>query len=459
MGSLWSLPVVPLLIALNAFFVAAEYAVVAAREAHIQRLRDSGRKRASAALARLKAEPADAIGAIQVCITLTNLMLGYFGEPAMTALLINFVGPLANVVPDAVFRGGSLVLSFLVVTHLTVVFSELLPKALTLRYVETVARFTAAPVVGILTIARPLVWLMNATANLVTRPLGLGRVQDADENAGPSIDEIRLLTSQAAAAGELSPRERSLILNGLALGRRSAREIMVPRMRVAFLDLKKSMDDNRRVMNEYLYSRLPLCDGGFDKVIGLVPTKEFLSAFHAEGDSSVLQLIARPAVFAPETATLDKLLVMFDEHRTQQIFIVDEHGGVEGIVTLRDVLDELVGQPLARPEGERIVVPGETPIHDLAEMLGRPGWASGEAVVTVGGLVSARLGRIPRSGEELLVDGVNLKVVESDGRAARRIAVVPVEPGSGSDGGGNRIEPPTKAKPMGGAVDGAPALV
>ena len=431
--NLWQLLAVPFLIGLNAFFVAGEYALVAIRPAQLERMRVAGRRRTVAAVTLLKANPADAIGAIQVCITLTNLLIGWIGEPAMSSVLVRLLGPLSRVMPDRAFTVLSVGLSFIVVTLLTVVFSELLPKALTLRYAEAFATLTAVPVVGVRAAVKPLVWVMNGLANLVTRPLGLGSIEEVEQEQ-VTPDEVRLLASRAADQGTLTGRERSLILNSLALGRRTARQIMVPRVRVAYLDLKRSMDENRAVMNEYLYSRLPLCDGGMDNVIGVVPTKEFLAAYHAEGDTSVLQLIAHPPVFAPDSIPLDNLLLVFDEKRTHFAILVDEHGGVEGIVTLTDVVDELIGEPkragdpamlgtAPAADGGMIVVDAELPIHDLATRLGRDGWGGDDGVVTVGGLVAARLGRIPERGDEVSVDSVMLKVVDADPRAARRVEV------------------------------------
>jgi putative hemolysin len=187
------------------------------------------------------------------------------------------------------------------------------------------------------------------------------------------------------------------------------------------------MNENRSVMNEHLYSRLPLCDGGMDRVIGVVHTKEFLSAYNAEGDSSVLGLIARPPLFAPESIALDQLLVLFDRKKAQMAFLVDEHGGVEGLVTLRDVVDELVGEPLEIGGAEtldgRLELAGETPLHETREALGKPDWGADETVLTIGGLIASRLGRIPRPGEEVEVEGVNIRVVESDARAVRKVSV------------------------------------
>lgn len=424
-----ALMAVPCLIAMNAFFVAAEYALVASRPVTIEQLGKMGRRRTADALLLLKSQPAAAIGAIQVCITVTNLLLGRYGEPAMTKLLSTLLGPAAGLLSERVFMGISQILSFLVVTLLTVVFSELLPKALTLRFVPPVATLTAVPMLGILAVVRPLVWVMNKTANLLTMPLGLGKVEDMEGAPVHSADEIRVMARQAAEEGALTVQERSLILNTLSLGRRRAKQIMVPRVRVAYVDLRRSMEENRAVMNEHLYSRLPLCDGGMDNIIGVVPTKEFLSAFNAEGDSSVLGLIARPAVFAPESISLDQLLILFDQKKTQLAFIVDEHGGVEGIVTLRDVVDELVGEPIEKEISEevsgRLVMGGDVPLHEVREKLGKGEWAAEETVVTVGGLVASRLGRIPRVGEEVQVDGVSVKVLEADGRAVRKVSLTP----------------------------------
>lgn len=346
MTLLWSLPAVPLLIAANAFFVAAEYAVVATDAPGVDALRRRGRKRTADAIERLTSEPAAAIGAIQVCITMTNLLLGWIGEPAMTALLGVFFSPMIIAYPK-VFAPISVALSFIVVTLLTVVFSELLPKALTLRYVSAFATLTAVPVLAVRRAVGPLVWLMNAMANLVTRPLGLGRVDDAPTQR-VTLEELELLAHRAGQQGVLGPRERSLVLASLAIGRRKAKEIMVHRKQVDHLDLRWTMAENRAAVERHLHARLPLVDGDMDHVVGLVQTEEFLTACQDVTDDStdtaLLRLIARPPVFLPLNLTLDRLLNAFHEHRTTFAFLVDEHGGVTGIVTLQDLVDELLGE-------------------------------------------------------------------------------------------------------------------
>ena len=338
----WGLAAVPLLIALNAFFVVSEYAVVAIRPAQLAALRNRGRVAAAAAMAQLQGNPAAAIGAIQVCITMTNLLLGWIGEPAMSTLLQKLFGPAIRLAP-ALLTPVSVMLSFIIVTLLTVVFSELLPKAMTLRYVEAAASVTAVPILGIRRAVSPLVWLMNKMANLVTKPLGLGSVEDLERQAVTS-EELRLMAIQAAESGAVTARERSLVLNSLGIGRQTAKEIMVPRVQVAYLNVGANMEENRRIVERRLFSRMPLCDGDLDRVIGVIRIKEFLEAYYAQGDTSVLAALADPPVFMPETVPLDGLITAFNEHRTQMIFLVDEYGGVEGLVTLRDVIDELFRQ-------------------------------------------------------------------------------------------------------------------
>lgn len=435
-----SLALVPVLILLNAFFVASEYAVVALRPVHLDTLRKAGHRAAAGAMERLKADPAGTIGAIQVCITVTNLALGWIGEPAMTAVLTRGLGPLASAIPEAVFHPLSVGLSFLVVTLLTVVFSELLPKALTIRYVAPVATFTAAPVLAISWVVRPLVWLMNNMANLVTRPLGLGRVESMEDER-VSLDELRLMATEAAKEGVLTGRERSLILNTLALNDRSVKRIMVPRTSIAYLDLKWDMEKNRSVLNAKLHTRLPLCDGGLDNIVGVVRTKQFLTAYHAAGDSAVLGLIADEPVFAPEHFTVGQVLAIFHEKKTEFVLLADEYGGVSGLVTMRDVIDDLMGvvddsramlgealrgDLTQRKAGAPRTVRGDLAVHELGRLIGRPEWGHEENAATVAGVIQARLGEIGKPGAEVEVDGVVLRVVKSDERRIRRVEVRPI---------------------------------
>ena len=349
---MFSLLAVPFLIALNAFFVAAEYAVLAVRAGDIESLRKGGWKRVVASIENLKGDPASTIGTIQVCITMTNLLLGWIGEPAMSALLERIFGPLILFSPR-VFTTVSVALSFIIVTLLTVVLSELLPKALTLRFAGPAAVLTAVPVIFIQKLVSPLVWLMNKIANAITRPLGLGRVEDFERQT-VTADELRMLANQAVADGVVTPQERQIILASLTLGRRKAKEIMIHRSQVQMIDINRSMDENKQIVDSALHSRFPLCQGELDKTIGVMSAKDFLTAYHAGGDTSMLQLIASPPIFVPDMVTLDRLLAELQEHRAQMVFLANEYGTVQGLVTLQDVIDELIGGSTGEPSHQAV---------------------------------------------------------------------------------------------------------
>lgn len=326
----------PLLIAANAFFVSGEYVTVAIRRPQIAAMRESGWRRTAGYLEHLRSNIASTIGGIQVCITMTNLILGWVGEPAMAAVLSRVLAPIGWILSPTTSTAVSIALAFTVVTVATVILSELLPKALTLQYLPLVAKVVAGPLLLVLIIIRPLVWLMDRMANLLSRALGLGPIRIEEAPAG--IEELKAITQEA----ELGRQERALILNTLGLAELRADDVMVPRVKVASLDLQRTMQANRDVMEEHLYSRLPLCNGGMDHIVGIIYTKEFLAAYPETDDSAVLQLLARPAVFAPATVSVDRLLALFMEKRARMIILVDEYGGVDGIATLTDVMDRLL---------------------------------------------------------------------------------------------------------------------
>lgn len=418
---------VPFLIGVNAFFVIAEYSLVSVRSSQIEELRRK-RPRSASALRKLKDRMASAIGTIQICITMTNLLLGWIGEPAMTRVLMGLFSSLDD---GPITRSISVALSFIIVTLLTVVLSELVPKAVTLQYTVPLACLTARPILMVQTILRPLVWLMDTMANLTTRTLGLGIVHIEPETV--TAEELRHIASEAADSGNLTSRERSLILNSLTLGRRRAQDIMVPRVRVSYLDLQRSMQENLEAISSYLFSRMPLCDGGMDHVIGVVYTKEFLTAYQETEDSSVLLLIAHPPVFVPVTIALDQLLARFHDDKTHLAFLVDEHGGAAGIATLTDVVNELLG-PMHEGEDARVlsrtaeflIVKGEMPISHLADHLQRPGWGADADVRSVGGLMAAMLGHVPHEGESITHDGVTLIAHKRNDRIVEEVrAMIP----------------------------------
>ena len=429
MSLLLELLAVPILIALNAFFVMAEYAMVAVRSSQIEQIRLRSPK-AAAAVRKLRDNMSSAIGTIQLCITMSNLVLGSVGEPVMAKVLEMPLGKLAD---DPKFRPVSLVMSFVLVTLLTVILSELVPKAVSLQYTVTVARFTAGPILLVRNILRPFVWVMDTLANLTTKSLGLGEVKIGDDVV--TADELGHITREAGEAGSLTTREQTLILNSLSLGKRTAAEVMVPRVKVNYLDITRSLDENLAVIGSYLFSRMPLCDGGMDHVLGVVYTKEFYAAYQELSDTTdpsvLLMLIAKQPIFAPMTIDLDQLLQRFHDDKSHLVFLVDEHGGVQGIVTLTDVVNELVGpiiegtdtRILAR-DSKSMTVRAELPIAHLARYMHLPNWAAEADVRSVGGLMTSELGRVPHKGETLEIDGVKLIAHKTTPRNVQEVRVI-----------------------------------
>jgi CBS domain containing-hemolysin-like protein len=328
-----------ILLLLNAFFVAAEYALVALRSSQIKSIELAGWKRTARHLAGLRKEMNSTLGAIQVGITMMNLLLGWLGEPVISRGISYLIGSVEQFLSPAALSTISTVVGFIVITLITVVASELLPKALTLQHTRRIAMVVALPIHLICRTIWPLVWLMNVLAAGLGLLLGL-RLHI--EEAPIGRDEIIHIATEAGTRGMLSERERAVIVNTLNLGAAKAKDILIPRVKVAYLDLQRSMAENREVMEGRLYSRLPLCNGGLDHVVGIVYTKEFLTAYAEAGEASVLQLLAQPVLFVPETVTLDRLLALLLEKHARMVIVVDEHGGMEGIVTLTDLMQRLV---------------------------------------------------------------------------------------------------------------------
>lgn len=428
-SSVLDLLAVPCLILLNAFFVAAEYSLVSLRSGQIEQMRVA-HPRAAGTMRKLRDNMSSAIGTIQLCITMSNLVLGVVGEPAMTGLLERAFGSVAD---GPAFKPVALVMSFVLVTLLTVILSELVPKAIALQYTPLIARLTGPPIWFTRAALRPFVWVMDTLANLTTRVLGLGEVKIGDDTV--TADELGHITREAAESGNLTKRERTLILNSLTLGKRTAAEVMVPRVQVNFLDVTRTLEENLAVIGQYLFSRMPLCDGGMDHVLGVIYTKEFYAAYQelrATTDPSVLLLlIAKPPVFAPMTIDLDQLLQRFHDDKSHLVFLVDEHGGVQGIVTLTDVVNELVG-PIMEGSDQKIlsrsaismIVRAEMPISHLARHLHRTDWAIEADVRSVGGLMTSQLGRVPHVGEMIEIEGVRLFAHKTTARNVQEVRVI-----------------------------------
>jgi CBS domain containing-hemolysin-like protein len=419
------------LVVLNAFFVATEFAIVKVRRTRIDELVEQGHRRAVAArevLAHLDAY----LSATQLGITLTSLGLGWVGEPAFAHLLeplfrsLGFLSPVAT-------HTVAITLAFLVITFLHVVFGELAPKTLAIERAEAVALLVSRPIRAFRFVFHPLIVVLNGAAAFAVRMMGLPPISEADR--AHSEEELRMILAVSHRSGVLSETHARLLENVMDFADRNVRQIMVPRGDIVFLDVNRSYAENLSIARENGHTRYPLCDGDLDRIVGVVHIKDlFLSPPVAVGDVD-LRSIAREPLFLPESLELESVLAMFQKQRMHLGLVIDEYGGTSGIVSLEDVLEELTGeiqdefdqepakvQPLP---GGRVAVDASLPKDEIEE-LGIDEDAD-EEVDTLGGLVLARLGRIARAGDTVEIGGRKVEVSRVRGRRILRLIVHPKE--------------------------------
>lgn len=431
----WALLLGLLLVALNGFFVAAEFALAKVRPTQIEPHARRGDRRARVGQHLLHHLDAY-LSATQLGITLASIALGWIGEPAFAWML----RPLAEAWPGAspaLVQSLSLTLSFLTVSFLHIVFGELVPKSIAIRESESTTLWTAIPLYAFYWVLFPAIWTLNKVANGILRLLGV-RPASAHDLAH-SEEEVRLLLASESSA-ELPEEKRDLLVNVFALSERVARQVMVPRGDVVFLSTGRTIEENLKIARESGHTRFPFCDGDLDRILGIVHIKDL---FRASGPVADLSSVARPVRFVPETIRLDKLLARMRSERIHVAAVLDEFGGVSGIVTLENVIEELVGPiqdefdaerpELLRREDGTFLVSGTMLVFDLEDELGVE--FSSRDADTVGGLVLSALGRRPRVGDRVVLHPLEFEVFEIAGNRittllARQLGAAPTDPPS-----------------------------
>ncbi len=410
----WGLFLALLLVAANGFFVAAEFALVKVRPTQVAARLDTRRGRT----AQRMIEKLDAyLSATQLGITLSSLGLGWIGEPAIAWLL----EPLFDLVPGlppAVADSISLVTAFALISMLHIVLGELAPKSLAIRRPEPTSLWVAIPLWAFYHLTYPGIWVLNHMANAFLRLFGVEPVGHGE--LAHSEEEIRrLLASKQEAA--LSDRKRELLDNVFELSDRNPRQIMIPRTEVVYLDVTDSMAENLQRARKSGHTRFPLCDGNLDQLVGLVHIKDL---FIADEPPKSLKDIARRTFAVPETLALDDLLTRMRQEQIHMCAVVDEYGSVAGIVTLENVLEEIVGEiqdefDAETPEhvalddgGYRIL--GSMLLDDLKDELDIDLGETREED-TVAGVTLSELGRTAEPGDTVEVEGHRLDVLEVDG--------------------------------------------
>jgi len=416
-----------LLFILNGLFSMSEIAVVSARKARLQQLANEGSHRAANALA-LAREPSNFLSTIQVGITFVGIFSGAFGE----ATLSNQLSRALSTVPALAAYSDALALAIVVVAiaYFSLIIGELVPKRLALQNPELIASMTATPMRVLSRIAHPIVVLLSGSTELVLRVLGVGK----SRRTPVTEDEIRVLMEQGTRAGVFEKYEQRLVHNVLLLDERSIASEMTPRLEVVYVDLDDPPDANLRKIAASRHSRFPVCRGGPGDIVGVVHAKDIL-ARQVAGESVDLAACMHDPLFVPETLTCIRMLETFKGSPLQIAFAVDEYGDFQGLVTLNDILEAIVGDmPSSHGDDEQMIVeraPGSWLIDgmldtmDLKELLGireLPGEGEG-TYHTLGGMAMIQMGRVPRPADSFEWDGYRFEVVDMDGTRVDKVQV------------------------------------
>ena len=429
--------IVAALIVVNAVYVGAEFAAVSVRRSRIQQLASGGNPLAAWLLPLIESPAAldRYIAACQIGITLSSLVLGASAQRTIAVELAPLFGRLGGL-QDVAAQSTSAVAVLLVLTVAQVIFAELVPKSLALQYPTQAALYTLLPMVPSLWLYRPFIKWLNGTGLLLLRLLGSPSQTHRHIH---SPDEIELLIADSRDGGLLDPEEYRRLQRALRLNLRQAKQLMVPRPKISALDINTPLSEVVDIIAQSPFSRLPVYRDSIDNVVGMLHTKD-LVRWRVSGElEATLAHLLQPIASVYESVTADRVLRELQARHSQQTLVVDESGGTSGLLTLEDVLSELLGDvgdefkavdPVAEalPDG-RIRVPGAMPVDDAATLLGTQ-WETEAA--TVSGLVTAALGHLPVPGERATVGSYEFEVERVSNRAldstlARR--VVPEETG------------------------------
>ena len=416
------------LILANGFFSGAEMAIVASRRGRLRQLADEGDVAARTAL-ELASSPDRFLPTVQVGITLVGTLAAAYGgdqlvEPLAAWLAANSPPFIANAATPIALTAFVALLSFF-----TLLFGELVPKRLALRNAERFARIVAPAMHFVSQLAKPLVWGLGRATSAVLFLLGAGK----QEGPSVSVDDIEHLLETGRAEGVVEPVEQAVAIEALRLGERTVRDIMRPRIELDALDVETPPGEIIGAIAMAGYSRLPVYEGSLDHILGYVFLKDVLRHTWM-GWPIELRKIMHRALFVPETMPLDRLLELFQKEKNQMAIVLDEYGGTEGLVTLEDILEELVGEihdehraardtAFVRRDDGSWLVDGSASIEDMAETVDVKLDGAPRDYSTVSGLVLARLERIPATGDVTEWLGLTIEVVDMDGRRIDKVLI------------------------------------
>jgi CBS domain containing-hemolysin-like protein len=434
---LFELIAVGVLILLNAFFVAAEYALVLVtrRRTRVQELADKGSRTARSVLS-ITSDPPRFIAAMQLGVTLSSLGIGALGEPVLSELFGDVMGTVLAVL-----------LAFFIITFLHVVVGELVPKGIALNYSERVALGVSAPVRAFFFVFNPLIWFLQSSSEAAQRAIGVD--PNATEHEAHSEAELKMLLTASSERGEIQQDEREMLYKVFDFADKEAADVMVPRPEVTALSIDLLPDEFLAAVIGSPFTRFPVYRESLDDVVGVLHVRDLFSAMHDHGLAEVdIGSILRAPYMIPETKDLAALLAEFRNQNQHMAIVVDEYGAMQGIVTLEDLLEEIVGEiedefdlpdeSVERIDETRIRIDGTFPIDDFNEQFRTE--IPVEDFHTVAGFVFGQIGRAAEEGDEAQWDGLAFRVLEVEGSRIERLEIE-FQPSVADEGDGGDENP------------------
>ena len=417
-----------LLILLNGIFAMSEIAVISSRHARLQKLANDGNPGAKSAL-KLKSEPSSFLSTVQIGITMVGILSGTIGETALADPFTLWLTGFAPIAPYA--RGLAVTVVVISLTYFSVVIGELVPKRLGLRAPEKIASMIALPMKLLARATRPLVWFLSSSSNLLLRMIGSRKTQESPVTNA----EIKLLMEQGAQAGVFHESEKAFVANVLGLDEQNIKAIMTPRQEIYLLDLNKPESEIRNNLARCPYSRVVVCRRGLENVLGLLRIADLLKAA-LDSEPLEIEKFLHPPLYLWEAVTTSQVIENFRKASLQCAIIVDEYGELQGLVTLTDVLESIVGdlpssndpddKAFVEREDGSWLVDGSVPIERLKLRLKIDEKFLGEeknAYLTVGGLVIHLLGRIPTEADFFEEKGYRFEVVDMDNNRVDKVLI------------------------------------
>ena len=414
-----------LLVLVNGFFVAAEFSLIRVRLSQLEIKAKEGSRLATQALSVIR-HLYDYLSATQLGVTIASLILGAVGEEVATELILKGVHNIGFNLPEATAHTIAVVTGLVIITVLHVLFGELFPKALAIQRPEAVSLALVLPLRAFYLATLPLNWFLSKASNMLLGAIGISNVHGSEAHTS---DELRLLLDQSKESGEIQDSEHELIENVFQFNDRMVKQIMVPRTKLAALDVHAPEDKLLEKIFSEGYSRLPVYEGSIDNIVGVLNVKDLLPIVR-RGEPIELARIMRPAYFVPETKKINRLLRQFQRKHIVMAVVSDEFGGVSGIVTIEDIMEELVGEIQDEYDNEVPVVEKiseseyrvstATPIPDANEYLPYP-LPEGDDYETVGGLLNVLYGNIPEVGDVAVLEPYEFRVLSRAGRVVEMV--------------------------------------